>query len=257
MGVDRVRMMDDEGLRRARLDRRAVFQPPLVAENHVQEVGGLVGGDVALLGDRPADHGVAERHVPDQVADLGEADLVRVEGVLLDLAHVVQERPRDDHVAVDPVLGKAQTQRAAHDREVVLEQPAQERMVVGLGGGCALVGLGGGGGLEQEAFEHRAQARVFDRGDDLAQLGDHLGEGPAGDGQELLGRELLARQDLVARDDELRRVLVQLDLAAQAHVVAILEVDAPRPDDAGNRPLGVGGPEDVEAAVGVLLLELA
>ena len=92
-------------------------------------------GEALDVLDLAADAVVAERDLAVQAAEVGELDaLCSLAAVGLELADVVQQRPRDRHVAVDAREGGADRADRLGDAEAVLEQPVPVGLVVVLGG---------------------------------------------------------------------------------------------------------------------------
>ena len=83
--------------------------------------------------DRAADAVVAERDLALQAARVGQVDVLRVVGVGLELADVVQQRARDRDVAVDARERRADRADRLRDAEAVLEQAVAVGLVVVLG----------------------------------------------------------------------------------------------------------------------------
>ncbi len=114
-----------------------------------------------------------------QAARVGEVDdpvpPALIGRVGLELAQVVQQRPRDRHVAVD--LEQAD-RRGCADRlrhpEAVLQQPVGVRLVVVLRGGRRPVAGPQLRALPQHALQQHAQVGLLDRADELTQVALHL-----------------------------------------------------------------------------------
>ena len=125
--------------------------------------------------DQPAHAVVAERDLALELAEVGQVDRERVGGVGLELADVVQQRAGQTATSRS-MPGNVRRDRRDRlgDGQRVLEQAVAVRLVVALGGG-RVAELRPRRRLRAEhRVEQRAQVRVLDRGDEVAQVLLHL-----------------------------------------------------------------------------------
>ena len=107
--------------------RRAVLELAVVGEDDVEHRLRELGVEAVDRLDRAADQVVAERDLAEQPAGVGEVDRQRIVVVGLGLADVVQQRPGDRDVAVDPGEGAGRGADRLGDRDRVVEQPVRGR----------------------------------------------------------------------------------------------------------------------------------
>ena len=148
-----------------------------MAEDDVGHRLGELGREARQRLDRAAHAVVAERDLALEPPGVGEVDRGRVGRVRLELADVVQQRAGHGDVAVDARERRADRADGLGDRQAVLEQPVLVGLVVVLGGGSAAVALPGRRALAEQRVEQRAQVRVLDRGDQVAQVGCSIAVG--------------------------------------------------------------------------------
>ena len=144
----------------------------------------------AVQARRPlGDQLLAEREVADQRARVAQRD-VGAELELARLADVVQHRRADQQVGVEPRVQHARLLRERGDRDRVLEQPAEVRVVAAARAGRAAQ-LGAERLVAEERVEQRAQVGVVDLAREVLEEAVELLDVAVGDRQEV-GRVRLA-----------------------------------------------------------------
>ena len=166
--------MDERGLARARHDRAPMLEHPMVGEDDVKDTLGATRWEAGQVLDRPTDDVVAERYLALEATGVAELDRAAGGGVCLDLADVVKQRAGDRQVAVEPrKRGRHRADPLRH-RQRMLQQPVPVGLVVVLGRRSVAPDLPDLGFLAEERVEQRPQVTILDRGDQLAEVGNHL-----------------------------------------------------------------------------------
>ena len=135
-------------------------------------------GKPGICLDLAADPVVAERDLAVQLAEVGQVDRQRVRRVGVELADVVQQGAGDRDVAVDVRERRRDHGHGLADAQRVLEQPVPVGLVVALGGGRVAERRPGRRVGPEHAVEQRAQVRVLDLGDQVAQRLLHVAGRP-------------------------------------------------------------------------------
>src|SRR4029077_5995899 len=160
-------------------------------------------------------------HVAEQLAAcaVGKRPVV---GQFVNLADVVQERSRQEQIAVDLRIIPAEQIAGTKQRNHVIAQTADGGMVQGLGGGRDAVALGNFR-IGQKQFHQRLQVRVLKGADEVSQRAPELVNVLGGLGQ-VIGKiyfcVLHATQFV---DGELEAIFVLVDEAFDLEKVILLE----------------------------------